>query len=132
MNSMKFADMKPMPPLVLLVQMCGALGIPIGSGTYEEAITKHPEYFPEEVENREKWNKVPVKVMEDYLNEFRELEKRIFGDIYNGKGLFYYIDHAEEARKNQVEYNQRAIQSKPEFKALHEKYFAAYGLTFKG
>ena len=132
MSSMRFADMKPMPPLVMFIQVCGAMGIPIGSSTLEEAITKHPEYFPEEVENREKWNKVPVKVMEEYLDEFRELEKRTCGDIFNGKGLLYYIEHPEEAHRNHVEYDQRLRQSKPEFKALHEKYFAAYGLPFKG
>lgn len=129
MKKLRFNDMEVAPPLVVYIWMCAQFNIPIGSGTFEEAIKLHPEYFPEEIEYRDKWSTVPIEVKNEYSEEFSKLEQRLYGDLW-GKGLVYNITHFDESERNSREYTKRRKNALPEYKALYEKYFTVYGLHY--
>lgn len=73
MKNLSWDEIKDAPPIIGQVYMCGMMNIPIGSSIYEKAIQKHPEYFPEEVEHRKKWDSVPQQIKDAYSAELYKI-----------------------------------------------------------
>lgn len=68
MKKNKPININDIPNEVLFVWAASAAGNPIGWETYNNAVEKYPEYFPEEVEYRKKWAKVPEEIKNKYLD----------------------------------------------------------------
>lgn len=58
---------KDVPNIVIYIKGMAQMGHPIGYETLEKAINEYPEYFPEEVEHRRKWNAIPEEVKDKYF-----------------------------------------------------------------
>lgn len=55
------------PPLIQYIITVGNFQQFIGISTYDEAIEKYPEYFPDEIEHRRKRSLVPKEVDDAYF-----------------------------------------------------------------
>lgn len=69
-------DITNMPSIVAYVKASAFYGTPIGYATYERAIKEHPEYFPEEVEYRRKFNAIPAIEKEWHFNKLIDLHNQ--------------------------------------------------------
>jgi|GEM_PF-6625084 len=125
------------PSSVLFVKMAAYFNMPIGLETFERALKDGPEYFPEEIEYRRKWDAIPQEVKDAYfaesslykLHNYDGSEPEI---IRNWPGIISATDdefkawneyHDSEAYKNKVKaQEQKDIE-------CYNKHFAKYGLT---
>jgi len=117
-------DFFELPDIIqfLYIQWLGEM--PVGASTYEKAIKEYPEYFPEEVEYRRKWNAIPQAVKDQYNKESGELFQAE-QEANPSKGLLYYCQHPEEWEERSTIYEEF---SKKEDE-LFNKHFSKYGLT---
>lgn len=76
MKDLSWEEQHSAPPLVIQIYWMARVGIPIGISLHDEAIEKHPEYFPEEVELRKKWALVPKKLEEQWLNKVVAINRK--------------------------------------------------------
>ena len=111
------------PSIVIFLYLCETLKKPVGSKILEQALEEHPEYFPDIVEHRAKWDKIPQQIHDDYEKEYLELDKELHKDLPPSKGSLYYIQNPEESEK----INKKA---EPLRKALHDKYYAEYDIEY--
>jgi len=120
------------PSKVQYIYMMGMMKQPIGSSIYEDAIKEHPEYFPDEVEHRRKWDAIPQEVHDKYSEEYWKLDEEVMKDVPPSKGIIGWIDDQEgysEWNKKWTEANEKA---KPLREALHKKFYSEYGIEWNG
>ena len=72
---------------------------PIGSSTLENAIKEHPEYFPDELEHRRKYDLIPQQVHDDYWKEWRVLIDEMYKKCHHQK-VFYLVLTTQKGIKN--------------------------------
>lgn len=116
------------PNKVQYIYMAAMMNQPIGSNIYEDAIKEHPEYFPDEVEYRRKWDAIPQDVHDKYWEEYWKLDKDVMKNVPPSKGIFGWIDDQEgyaEWNKKWTEANEKA---KPLREALHKKFYSKYNI----
>jgi len=116
---------KDIPELVLRVWAFSVGGSPVPSSLFEEAITKHPEHFPKEVAEREKWGKIPQEVHDAYYNEHYEERKEKLPKFPHPKGGIF---HMIECRECQNALNARMDVEAGITKRLRKKYYKKYGV----
>jgi len=107
------------PPIVQYLYSTCLFKIPVGSKMIDDAILLHPEYFPDEVEYRRKWNLIPQEVHDLYLHEKNELNA---GDKKEGEMFSEWIDR----------YIHRSEEMKSLEKQLHQKHYGKYGIEYNG
>lgn len=120
------------PSKVQYIYMMGMMKIPIGSSTYEDVIKEHPEYFPDEVEHRRKWDSIPQEVHDKYWEEYLELDKEIMKNVPPNKGIMGWIDDQEgysEWNKKRTEAYEKGNTLR---EALHKKFYSKYGIEWNG
>ena len=133
MRELSWEEIQKAPPLVQQVQMCAMMNIPIGSSAYEEAIEKHPDYFPEEVEHRRKWASVPQEVKDAHDAEAKIIFNKYWeaAPPLGNHGLIAQIRDTEAKKQLKAwqAYNDktRPLQKKEE-DDLYDRYFNEYGL----
>lgn len=118
------------PRLIQHIYTFGFLEKPIGLSTYEEALEKYPEYFPQEIEHRKKWDAIPQKVHDDYWQEYTELNKIIMKDLPESKGISYYMDNMDEFYEWDNKSKELKKKGRHLYKQLHEKYYSKYGIEY--
>lgn len=126
-NVTSLEELFNLPNDVLQIWVKNSIGQPIGSGLLERAIENHPEYFPEEVEHRRKYNLIPESVHIDYFEEYFRRESEILKDQpYRVMGILYYAEHPDHYKACR----DFAKMKEPELAALKEelekKYYSPY------
>jgi hypothetical protein len=89
-------EMKDIPAIIQYLWAASMSKMPVGSSTLDEAMEKHPEYFPEEVEYCRKMSMVPKQVHDAHMTELMALHDWWFSELPESKGLWYYCQHPEE------------------------------------
>lgn len=133
MKTLTNKELSEAPNLIKYIYLYSLADVPIGLSTLEKGINEYPEYFPKEIERREKWNAIPQEVHDTYFKEFFELENQFKKDIpHSGKGILFYIDHPKEFEEyeNAMEVANKKLQ--PLHKQLHEKHYSKYGIEWNG
>jgi len=120
------------PSKVKYIYMMGMMKIPIGSSTYEDVIKEHPEYFPDEVEHRRKWDAIPQEVHDNYLEEYWELDKEIMKNVPPNKGIMGWIDDQEGYSEWNKKWTEAYEKGNPLREALHKKFYSKYGIEWNG
>ena len=120
------------PVIIKVLQVLAATKQPIGMGTYEKAMREHPEYFVDEIEHKKKWNLIPESVHDAHDKEWIVLQNKVTGEYPNSKGLLYWLDHPKEMDGNYKACEGVRNRYKPQFKELHDKYYAKYDIEFNG
>jgi len=133
MKNLTWEALHKAPALVYQVRMCSMMGIPIGLSLYEEALEKHPEYFPEEVEHLRKWNSVPEKLKDEHYEESRAIDEKfdVAGPPLPNKGLMHMITNSEGQKELEVwrKYNADTYEEREKEKRdLYNRYFNKFGL----
>ena len=107
---------------------------PVGAEMAEEAIKESPEYFPDELENRRKWDLIPQKVHDEYQLEREKLREECYKDMPPSKGILDWI--RDENKDGYNKWNEAWDKcneiEKPLAKAIHKKYYSKYGIEFNG
>lgn len=119
------------PPKVQFIYSMSLMKTPMGSKIIDEAISEHPEYFPDEVEHRRKWSLVPKSVNDAYRKELFALNEEIFPNSEErGLSFLSSLSYEEfiEWRKKDA---QTKKESEPLFKELFDKYYKEYGIEYK-
>ena len=105
---------------------------PIGSSTLENAIKEHPEYFPDELEHRRKYDLIPQQVHDDYWKEWRVLIDEMYKEMPPSKGILSCIDDPKGYKEWSIAYEKAKKKQEPLQKALHDKFYHQYGIEWNG
>lgn len=117
------------PPLIQFIYAASIAKQPIGSGVFNEALEKHPEYFHEEVEHRRKWALVPQSIKDSYFNDVLKMEEILEKDVpHKRMGIMWCIDNPDKLNERQIALDKIELERKGLKKELHDKYFKQYGL----
>ena len=95
------------PPIILYIAGQSIANIPIGISTYNDAKEKYPQYFKDELEWEEKYNKVPQEVHDKFKIDYDKksgYRKEPFNDKsdmmeYLRKNAGFLYDREEESDK---------------------------------
>ena len=124
----QYRKQEDVPALVSFINMCAAMGIPVGTTLYDRALTDHPKYFPEAIAHRKRWDAIPKEVHEEY----RAATANMFSDRtaheYGGKGLVWYINHPKEYDEYRAWQQEMQPEWDAEDKVIHDKYYKAHGV----
>jgi hypothetical protein len=120
------------PNKVQYIYMMGMMKQPIGSSTYEDAIKEHPEYFPDEVEDRRKWDAIPQEIHDKYWEEYWEIDKEVMKDVPPSKGVIGWIDDQEGYNEWNKKWTKANEKAKPLRESLHKKFYSEYGIEWNG
>lgn len=131
MKKLTEKELQEAPNDVQYVYMCSIINHPIGINTYQEAVKKHPEYFPEEVEYNKKWNLIPQEVHDSYWKEYLELDKEIMKNVPPSKGIFGWAKDPEGLNEWEKTYYEAEEKGRPLRKELHQKHYSKYGIDFQ-
>lgn len=110
------------PSDVLTVKFAQAFGIPLGSKTIENALECYPEYFPLEIEHRQKWAAIPKTVHDSYRKELLELDEKIMYGV-ESKGMFGWVKNPDAY----LAYKEHYDSGKKLRDDLYKKYYSSYG-----
>jgi len=118
------------PDIIQFIYINSAAEHPVGYSVYEEAINAYPEYFPEEVEYRKKWESVPREVKDAFEEEFdqrdQELRKKYLKT--ENKGLLYWISNSEHHKLYREEYALYYPERVKLEEQLYRKYYTRFGI----
>ncbi len=127
LEDMTMEDFEKSPGLIQHIFVAGICNRPIGMSLYEEAIEKHPEYFPEEIEYKKKWDAIPQSVHDEYWKEYWEKDKEIKKDLPEATGLVGAMNNDDYHQALKKTYPARDKMRNN----LHKKYYSKYGIKFK-
>ena len=131
MRDLTLDEFEDAPTKVQYIYVSLLMNHPIGSSIYEEAIKENPEYFPDEIEHREKWNAIPQEVHDAYWEEYMEIDQEIFKDVpHTGKGLMFYLNNPKESNEHKKAWDAAYKKVLPLREALHRKFYSKYGIKF--
>ncbi len=121
-------NQKQIPAIVMMVQICAHMNVPIGSSLYEKAVTDHPEYFTDIIEHRKKMSLVPQHVHDSYMKEMMEVFHKRREHKYGAMGILWYSSNPEKS----AEYDLWVKENEPIWekaeKDIWAKYYKPYGL----
>lgn len=132
MKNFTYEELIKAPLTVQFIFYMGLLKQPVCSDMLEAAIEDYPEYFPDEVECRKKWEAIPQEVHDAFWEEYRELESEVMKGAPDSKGFLYWMENPEEANEWSKKRQELREKSKPLRKKLHEKYYSKYGIKWDG
>lgn len=132
MKELTHKEFSDAPFNVQYVYMRTLLGQPVSATLLNEAITESPSYFPEEAEEKRKWDAIPQEVHASYWKEYWELHNSLCKDIpHYGLGILFYSDNPEQY----IEYQKAMAIAEPKLerlkKKLYKKYYEKYGIDYK-
>lgn len=105
----------------------GVTNMPVSSKILEEAIAENPEYFPDEVEYRAKWDKIPQHVHDNYQKEMDALKSEVYKDMPHSKGILGWIKDPTGLKEWESAYDKCRKIEEPLAAALHKKFYSQYG-----
>lgn len=131
MKDLTLKELQEAPPVVMYVYMAAVSKIPIGSQILNEAMEKHPEYFPEETELGLKWKAVPEYVQQNYHKELFNLYEEIEKDNpVQEKGLMFFAQNPGAMEKSMAFHKDTRGRYLVKAKEIHQKYLSSYGIPF--
>lgn len=131
MKDLSNKEFEDAPAKVKYIYMCAFMKQPIGSSIYEDAIKEHPEYFPDEVEHRKKWEAIPKEVHDAYFEEYHKIDEELFSDIpHKGKGIMFFANNPEADKEFSRAWEAANKKALPLLEALHRKFYSKYGIEW--
>jgi hypothetical protein len=127
-------ELEKAPHIVKWVYLCSLTNHPISSSMHKRALDEHPEYFPKEVEWRNKWNAIPQEVHDDYHKEYWAAHKEAYKDLpSSGHGFYAWIEEIEVEKipEGSKTYEECEAEFAPISKAIHDKYYKKYGIKYR-
>lgn len=128
MRSLTEEELNNAPIKVQQVYMMLIVNQFVSSSLYRECVDKYPDYFPEEVEHKNKWNSIPQEIHDAYWKEYWELEEQIMKDVPPSKGVTGWINDKEGYNKWYKKWFDAKEKGKPLHEDLHKKYYSKYGI----
>lgn len=129
MKNLSKKEFEEAPKIIHHIYCMSAIGVPVGASIYEEAIEKHPEYFPKEVEAERKWKSVPQDVKDSYFKELNDSRELIMKDLpHNNEGIEYWVNNPKEWKEREAKYDELFPLVVEKEKELHKKHFSKYGI----
>lgn len=132
MKNLNYKEFLEAPHKVQFLYMMAMTKQPTGSEMIESAIKEHPEYFPDELEHRRKWALIPQSVHDKYWEERSALSSKMFIDMPESKGILGWIDDPTGFAEWNKKWKECYEKEKPLAEALHNKYYAEYGIKWNG
>ena len=127
---MKFLTQKEFleaPMEVQFLYVVAQNGGMIGGGTLNRIVDMHPEYFPDEIKNREAWKKIPQSVHDQYFLELKELRSRFREEMPLTWSIFD-IGGPTDTEESRVAHERAMnVQAKMEYD-LRKKFYEEYGV----
>lgn len=115
----------------MCIEICAYLGKPIGPVLYNKIFNEYKEWFPEENEERRKWDSVPKEVKDKYYDELFDIQNELKKDLPNsGKGIWYWATHPKEHAEYDTAYSKIYPTLKKSEESLYNEYFGKYGLKY--
>ena len=127
-----YKSIEDAPAIIKFILYSAYTGTPIGSKMLDEAVEKHPEYFPDIVEYRRKRELVPEEVDAEYWSEYNKLHDEIFKDVPPSTGLMSMCNNTDEFQAFNKAYKNADKIFEPLNKELYKKFYSKYGLQYQG
>lgn len=80
MRPISVQEFRKSPPLVRTLYTMCMCNVPVSPTMMDEAIEKHPYYFPDEIKAREEWDSISLETHEKFNKELSEAHETIFKD----------------------------------------------------
>lgn len=125
-------ELREAPAKIQVIYIKSHFGIGISVSMFEEAIIEYPEYFPDEVEHKRKWDSVPQSIQDGYNKERELLRNVIYKDLPPSKGILGWINDAEGYEKWRIKSDECREKEMSLAKELHKKFFGQYGIEWNG
>lgn len=132
MKDLTYKELLDAPAVVQFIYMAATQKIPVGGEMIDEAISKHPEYFPDELDHRRKWELIPQSVHDEYFKECEKLRTDCYKDLPPSKGILGWMNDPEGFEQWNIAYQKCREIEKPLAAALHEKFYGKYGIKYLG
>ena len=134
MKDLIYAELLKAPARVQYLYTMAMMNQPVGMEVLNEAMAESPEYFPDELERRRKWDLVPQSVHDEYWAEREKLKAEVYKDMPESLGIIAWA-----SSENKDDYNNwnaawkkcYAIE-KPMAEEIHKRYYGKYGIEFNG
>lgn len=124
MRTLTTAELDSAPTEIQFLYTCGVMKIPVGTSIVNKAMEQHPEYFPDEIENKKKWEMVPKSATDEYFKEYHEIWKDHYKDIGLSPGI---------GSPDFLEWYKKSVKIGPipedKMAALNEKHYGVYGIS---
>jgi hypothetical protein len=120
------------PAEVLFIRYASVTKYPLGLSFVQDTITKYPEYFPEEVEYRRKWNLIPQSVHDEYWEKSEIIREECFKDLPPSLGILGWMENSGSFENWSRAYDIGRKKSLPLLKDLHNSLYKEYGIEFNG
>lgn len=120
------------PSRVQFIYTMSMVNQPISTSMLDDAISEHPEYFPDEVEHRSKWALIPQEVHDEYWKEREKLRAEIYKEMPPSKGILDWINDPKGYKEFSIAYEKCRNAEKLLASALHKKFYGQYGIEWDG
>lgn len=131
MKVLTYQELLEAPPKVQLLYLKAVVKQPVGSKIVEDAITEHPEYFPDEIEHRIKYSLIPQQVHDDYWKERDVLIAEIYKEMPPSKGILGWFDDLKGFQEWNEAYKKCRKAEELLATTLHNKFYGQYGINEK-
>lgn len=128
MKDLTYDELSKAPPRIAFLYAMALTDQPVGLQTIETAMKDHPEYFPDELEYRRKYNLIPQSVHDAYFEEYGKLREEMLNELPPSKGIIYWCDHPKEYKEWNEAYDRISPQFEVKEKELHRKHYSEYGI----
>lgn len=132
MKNLSYKEVLESPAKVQFLYTMAMSKQPVGMKILNDAIAEHPEYFPDEVEHRRKWELIPQQVHDDYLKEREALRIEMYKEMPPSKGILGWIDDPKGYEEWNIAYEKCKKAEEPLVAALYEKFYGQYGVEWNG
>ena len=129
MKDLSYSELLEAPSAVQYIHMMGTINQPIGCSFFDETVAKYPEYFPDEIESKRKWDLVPQSVRDTYWKEYWEFREKLWENEPKPVGIMGCVNNTKEYKKWAKAYKRLRPLEKKKEKELHEKHYSKYGIS---
>lgn len=120
------------PALIMHIYRNAMCKIPMGASLIERGMKEHPEYFPDEMEHRRKWEAIPQSVHDEYWKERTAIHTKVFKNMPGSKGILGWANDPEGYLKWSKQWEKCRKKELPLIEKLHNKFYSKYGIEWGG
>jgi hypothetical protein len=135
MKDLTHDEFEKAPHTIQYLYMMALSKSPVGTAAIESAMKDYPEYFPDELEHRRKWDLIPQDVHNEYWGKFFLLHSECYKSLPRDTGILQWATGDNEGYKKwNEEYEKcrkKEKEAEPLFRKLHAEYYEKWGIPYK-
>lgn len=133
MKNLTQSELLRAPVKVQYIYRMALFNQPVSNSYFEETVKLYPDYFPDEVEYRKKWDLIPQSVHDAYNSEMQILRNEMYKKLTPvTTGIFALVKDSDVLEEWGKFYDECRRKEIPLAMELHKKHYGAYGIVWNG